>query len=528
MRSQVKRAVDYWTQRLPDHLPADVRQRTALWPLDRAIQQIHFPDSQETLAQARRRLAFDELFVMQLGMLHQRHLWRVRTGRPIRLDKSVLEVFLRSLPFDLTHAQNRAVQEILEDIQRPEPMNRLLQGDVGSGKTVVALAAVLQTVAAGRQAALMAPTGILAEQHHLTVGRLIAGMNGLKPSVALLTGSLTTTEKQAVCQSIEDGSVDIVIGTHALIQASVAFRDLGLAVVDEQHRFGVAQRSDLRQKGHNPHLLVMSATPIPRSLALTLHGDLDVSTIDEMPPGRRAITTRWLTPHERERAYQFLRSQVVQGHQAFVICPLVQESEQTEARAAVEEHQRLSKQIFPDLRVGLLHGRMNAAEKDEVMQCFADGGLDILVSTPVVEVGIDIANASVMLIESADRFGLSQLHQFRGRVGRGSTRSYCLLLAESPTSEAVERLKALESSQDGFFLAEKDLQMRGPGEFLGLRQSGVPQLRLAQLSDVALLETARREARRVFQADPSLGLPQNRLLQEWVSRTSPAWAGSID
>ena len=513
MRRQMKRVVDYWTLRLPDHLPSEVRERIDLLSLDEAIRQIHFPESQEALALARRRLSFDELFLTQLRVLRQRHLWRVRPGRPLPLNQEALHNFLDSLPFTPTRAQHRALQEILEDIQRPEPMNRLLQGDVGSGKTVVALAVMLQAVAAGCQAVLMAPTEILAEQHAHTVSQFLADMGEKKPSAVLLTGSLSTAEREAAYQAIQEGSAAIVIGTHALIQGRVAFHDLALAVIDEQHRFGVTQRASLRQKGHNPHLLVMSATPIPRTLALTLYGDLDISIIDEMPPGRKPITTRWLAPRERERAYQFLRSQVEQGHQAFIICPLVEESEKVEARAAVEEHRRLAKEVFPDLRVGLLHGRMSGAEKEGVMRRFMAGELDILVSTPVVEVGIDVANATVMLIEGADRFGLAQLHQFRGRVGRGETSSYCLLLAESPTSEAEERLKAVECSQDGFVLAEKDLEMRGPGEFFGLRQSGMPDLKLAKLSDVPLLEMARQEARRLFRMDPDLSQPRHRLLR---------------
>ncbi len=528
MRRQMRRVVDYWTPRLPDHLPVPLRERWDLLPLDRAIQQIHFPEDQELLARARYRLSFDECFLIQLEMLHRRHLWRVRPGQPLPLSQEMLKCFLDSLPFALTRAQQRCLQEILGDIQRPEPMNRLLQGDVGSGKTVVALAIMLQAVAAGCQTVLMAPTEILAEQHVHTIGQFLANMSEAKPSVALLTGSLTATQRDPVYQAIQEGSVSIVIGTHALIQAGVAFHNLALAIVDEQHRFGVAQRASLCQKGHNPHLLVMSATPIPRTLALTLHGDLDISTIDEMPPGRKPITTRWMASRERERAYRFLRSQVEQGHQAFIICPLVEESDKIEARAAVAEHQRLTKDVFPDLRVGLLHGRMATEEKDGVMRRFVDGGLDILISTPVVEVGIDVANATVMLIEGADRFGLAQLHQFRGRVGRGEAPSYCLLLAESPTYEAEERLKAIERSQDGFVLAEKDLEMRGPGEFFGLRQSGLPDLKLVKLSDVSLLEMAREEARRLFRADPNLSLSHHRLLRQRVFGGSSAWAGGMD
>ncbi|MEA3344736.1 MAG: ATP-dependent DNA helicase RecG [Chloroflexota bacterium] len=534
MRRQMKRTVDYWTLRLPDHLPSDVRERRSLLPLDEAIRQIHFPEGQEDLARARRRLSFDDLLLLQLRVLHQRHQWRSRPGRPLPLDQNALQGFLEHLPFTLTGAQHRALQEILEDIQQPEPMNRLLQGDVGSGKTVVALAVMLQVVAAGCQAVLMAPTELLAEQHAHTISRLLDNMKDeRRPSRVLLTGSLSKGVRKAAYEAIREGVAEIVIGTHALIQEGVTFHDLALAVIDEQHRFGVAQRASLRQKGHNPHVLVMSATPIPRTLALTLYGDLDISTIDEMPPGRKPVTTRWLAPRERERAYHFLRSQVEESHQAFIICPLVEESEKVEARAAVEEHQRLSDDVFPGLRVGLLHGRMSGQEKDKVMRRFAAGELDILVSTPVVEVGIDIPNATVMLIEGADRFGLAQLHQFRGRVGRGEAPSYCLLLAESPTSEAEERLRAVEGTQDGFALAEKDLEMRGPGEFFGLRQSGLldlPSIRraggLAKLSDVELLKMARQEARRIFQADPDLSQPRHQLLHRWVLRLG--WQGEGD
>jgi len=523
MRRQMKQVVDYWTLRLPDQLPPEVRARTGLISQDEAVRQIHFPESQEALARARRRLSFDELFLMQLGVLRQRHVWRSRPGRPLPLNPEVLQAFLGSLPFPLTGAQEHALQEILEDIQRPEPMSRLLQGDVGAGKTVVAVAAMLQAAAADCQAVLMVPTEILAEQHAHTISQLLGHMGEDGPSVVLLTGSLPAAEREAAYQAIQEGPGHIVIGTQALIQEGVAFHELALAVIDEQHRFGVAQRASLRQKGHNPHMLVMSATPIPRTLALTLYSDLDISTIDEMPPGRKPIVTRWMTPPERERAYQLVRSQVEQGHQAFIICPLVEESEKVGAPAALEEHRKLAEEVFPDLRVGLLHGRMSAETKEKAMRWFVAGELDILVSTPVVEVGIDVPNATVMLIEGADRFGLAQLHQFRGRVGRGEAPSYCLLLAESPTSEAEERLQAIERSQDGFVLAEKDLDMRGPGEFLGLRQSGLPDIKLARLSDVPLLTMARQEARSLFEIDPDLSQPRHRLLRRGVLRMG--WQG---
>jgi ATP-dependent DNA helicase RecG len=535
LRRLIKRLVDHWAPRLEDYLPETVRQRAGLMDLGTAIRQIHFPDDEQTAAEARRRLSFDEFFFIQLGMLHRRQEWQSQQGAPISTDPRLLETFLQSLPFELTGAQRRCLDQILEDIARPQPMSRLLQGDVGSGKTVVATAAMLMAVAAHKQAALMAPTEVLAEQHYQTVSNLLAGSAGWgleRPvSIALLTGSLGRMERKEVYTALASGEVDLVIGTHALIQRHVMFRDLGLAIVDEQHRFGVVQRGALRSKGGSPHMLVMSATPIPRSLALTIYGDLDVSVIDELPPDRQQIETRWLLPRERERAYAFLRTQIGKGHQAFILYPLIEESEKVEARAAVEEYERLQHEIFPDLRVGLLHGRMKGKEKDAVMACFRQGELDILVSTSVIEVGIDVPNATVMLIEGADRFGLAQLHQFRGRVGRGEHRSYCLLLSDTtapddPQTRATwERLRAIEETQDGFVLAEKDLELRGPGDFFGVRQSGLPELRLASLSNIRILEQARIEAQALFREDPALSKPEHQPLAEQVARF---WAGKSD
>jgi len=521
LRRLMKRTVDYWSKRLPDYLPARLRERANLVDLETAICQIHFPEDRESLERARRRLSFDEFFLIQLGVQRQRHLWRSKPGRPLTIDEQLLESFLRSLPFTLTNAQQRVLREIINDLRQPRPMSRLLQGDVGSGKTVVAAAAMLVTVANGCQAVMMAPTEILAEQHHKTIIELLANFEW-PITVRLLIGSLTSSEKERIRQEAATGDADIVIGTHALIQEGVKFKDLGLAVIDEQHRFGVAQRAALRQKGiaggeHGsggvwPHVLVMSATPIPRTLALTIYGDLDISVIDELPPGRQEIKTYWLMPRERERAYRFLRSQIEQGHQAFIICPLVEESEKIEAKAAVEEHQRLQREVFPDLRLGLLHGRMKGEEKEAVMAAFKRGEFDILVSTSVVELGIDVPNATVILVEGANRFGLAQLHQFRGRVGRSKYPSYCLLVSDSPTPEAEERLRAIETTQDGFALAEKDLELRGPGEFFGTRQSGLPELTMARLSDVKILEQARTEAQALFREDPDLSKPEHRLL----------------
>jgi ATP-dependent DNA helicase RecG len=473
-------------------------------------------------------LSFDEFFFIQLGMLHQRQEWQSQKATPVPADQIRLGAFIESLPYELTGAQRRCVDQILGDMAQPRPMSRLLQGDVGSGKTVVATAGMLMAVAAGKQAALMAPTEILAEQHYRTIMESLAEPSALaldRPvSVALLTGSLSRVERREVYTAVASGQADIVVGTHALIQQHVTFRDLALVVVDEQHRFGVAQRGTLRGKGDSPHTLVMSATPIPRSLALTVYGDLDVSVIDELPPGREEIETRWLLPRERERAYAFLRSQVESGRQVFILYPLIEESDKVEARAAVDEYERLQQHIFPDLTLGLMHGKMKSKEKDAVMTRFRNGEIQILVSTSVIEVGIDVPNATVMLIEGADRFGLAQLHQFRGRVGRGQHRSYCLLLSDTVSPEdpqtrtTWERLRAIEDTQDGFQLAEKDLELRGPGDFFGVRQSGLPALRLASLSNVAILEQARAEAQALFKLDPSLSLPEHLLLGEQVSR----------
>lgn len=535
VRRLLKKVTDNWAERLVDFLPPELRSRCGLLELPEAIRQAHFPDNELLKNRARQRLAFDELFLLQLGVLTKKREWQEdQQGSPIHVRPEIMKAFLDSLPFTLTTAQQRVLEEVVADLGRETPMSRLLQGEVGSGKTVIAIAALAVAAASGYQGAFMAPTEILAEQHFKNVCQLfssaaeqVEGLDhtgsyrGLLPhpfTIALLTGSLSEREKEEIQRRIREGEADIVIGTHALIQKGVEFQRLGLAVVDEQHRFGVLQRLALRQKGFNPHILVMTATPIPRTLALTLYGDLDLSTIDELPPGRQVVKTRCLEPTQRETAYTFLRRQIAEGRQAFIICPLIEESESIEARAAVAEYERLSQEVFPDLRLGLLHGRMPAAEKEAVMQLFRDGKLNILVSTPVVEVGIDVPNATVMLVEGADRFGLSQLHQFRGRVGRGSEQSYCLLLAERPSVEGRARLKLVEQIRDGFALAEEDLKLRGPGEFFGTQQSGLPDLRMARLSDTRLLEIAREEAIGLFGGDPTLQAPEHRLLAKELAQ----------
>jgi ATP-dependent DNA helicase RecG len=537
LRRLTSQALQEWLGGVEELLPGDLLDRARLMPLREAIHQAHYPDGPGAWEDARCRLAFDELFTLQLAVLSRRHSQRQDVkGLAISADRQVLESFLSSLPFQLTGAQRRCIQEILADLERgTPPMNRLLQGEVGSGKTVVALAALLVVAAAGYQGAVMVPTEVLAEQHFQTVSRLLSGM--ARPvqaehlvsvylesmdrpvTVGLLTGSTRQTWKRELTGMAAAGTLDLLVGTQALIQSGVSLPKLALAVADEQHRFGVLQRSALRQRGAEPpHILIMSATPIPRTLSLTLYGDLEISTIDELPAGRKKVSTRWVTPERRPAAYGFVRKQVQEGRQAFVICPLVDESEAIVAKAATDEHDRLSREVFPDLRLGLLHGRMASKEKDRVMRRFRDGELDVLVSTAVVEVGIDVANATVMLIEGADRFGLAQLHQFRGRVGRGEHKSYCLLLAETPSAGAKERLSALEEIHDGFRLAEVDLELRGPGDFFGTRQSGLPNLRMAHLSDRQLLESARDEALRLAERDPELKAPEHAALAARVSR----------
>ena len=522
MRQLMRKAVNDWAARLPDPLPEPIRRRQKLAALPWAIYQTHLPDSQESLHTARQRLIFDELFLLQLGMQRQRRQWQAEPGIPLKADPAHLIRFRNALPFDLTGAQERVINEIVTDMARTVPMNRLLQGDVGAGKTVVAAAAMLMAVKAGAQAALMAPTEILAEQHYQGLNQLLAPMD---VNVCLLTGSTTESERGQIYEGLASGNIQVAIGTHALIQENVQFRNLALAVIDEQHRFGVDQRAALRHKGAetgdgrpNPHILVMSATPIPRTLALSLYGDLDLSILDEMPPGRQEIKTRWLRGSERERAYSFVRRQVAEGRQAYVIYPLVEESDKIDEKAAVAEHARLQKEIFPNLKVGLIHGRLKSAEKESVMRSFYNGETDILVATSVIEVGVDVPNSTIMLIEGANRFGLAQLHQFRGRVGRGEHQSYCILIADTGSTVAEERLQALEQTNDGFELAEKDLEIRGPGQFFGRRQSGLPELRLASLLDMEMVTHARKEAEKLYGADPDLTEPDHALLREQVGR----------
>ena len=534
LRRVITNALVAWLPRLSDHLPEEMRERQTLLDVTSALRGYHQPDSPESKASARYRLAFDEMFIRQIFMLSRKHEWQAVRALKLTTVKAVMQEFVAALPFTLTKAQSRALKEVLADIAGIVPARRLVEGEVGSGKTVVALAAMLNAVAHGHQAAIMAPTEILAQQHFQTISSLLDGMtrpinepNHLviemdsmsKPlTVGLMLGSHTKRQKDDMKRRMEEHAVDILVGTHALIQGDVDIPDLALAVVDEEHRFGVAQRGALGGKGRRPHLISMSATPIPRSLALTVYGDMDISIIDELPPGRSPSQTKWLRPDQRERANRFIRKEVAAGHQAFVVCPLIDESDSLQTSAAVEEHRKLSKDVFSDLNVGLLHGRMNLKEKTAVMERFRSGEINVLVSTPVVEVGVDIPNATVMMVEGADRFGLSSLHQLRGRVGRSDAQGYCILMAENPSEDAQARLSVMEQESDGFRVAEEDLKLRGPGELTGTRQSGVPDLKLANLQDMELLSAAREEANGVLLQDPGLKAPEHKLIGEALHR----------
>jgi ATP-dependent DNA helicase RecG len=510
---------------LKDPLPKVVREQYGLMELAVAIANIHFPEDSDAKTAARRRLIFDEFFYLQLGFLQRRHLLRqIHTEAVIRPTGILIDQFREMLPFQLTNAQQRVVGEILADLQQTAPMNRLVQGDVGSGKTVVAVMAILAAIQSGYQAALMAPTEVLAEQHYR---KLVGWFNLLHLPVELLTGSTKIAKRRQIYRELETGELSIAVGTHALIQDKVNFRNLGLVVIDEQHRFGVFQRAKLQQKGSQPHVLTMTATPIPRTLALTLHGDLDVSQIDELPAGRQPIQTNAMNNRQRSQAYDLMKREIVQGRQVYIVLPLVEESEKLDLRAAVEEHERLQTEVFPEFQVGLLHGRMSSAEKDAAITAFRDNLTQVIVSTTVIEVGVDVPNATVMLIENAERFGLSQLHQLRGRVGRGEHRSYCLLMSSSMASNAKQRLQVLEQSQDGFWISEMDMQLRGPGQVLGTRQSGMADFALASLAeDGEILTIARDAAEKVILQDRDLS-KSPRLKAELDYRFQKLMGGSI-
>jgi ATP-dependent DNA helicase RecG len=500
-RALVHQALQPLSPELPDPIPLAVRRRQHLMDRREALEQVHFPQADASIADlnafrtpAHRRLIFEEFFLFQLGIvLRKRRADSERKGRAVVVTDQTRDAVRQVLPFRLTGDQKTVIREIVADMQRPQPMNRLLQGDVGSGKTIVALMAALVAMENGLQVAFMAPTEILAEQHFFNIRRLLEKS---RFRITLLTGGTPAKKRREILAELAGGSIQMVIGTHALVQEDVAFRELGLAIIDEQHRFGVLQRATLRAKGLHPDVLVMTATPIPRTLALTTYGDLDVSVIREMPPGRHAIATTARPESRRDEIYAFVRREVEQGRQAYIIYPLVEESAKVDLKAATEMADHLAQDVFPEFRVALLHGRLKQDAKDRVMGAFVRGEFDILVSTTVIEVGVDVPNATIMVVEHAERFGLSQLHQLRGRVGRGAHKSYCVLLYQYPiTDQGKERLKALTETTDGFVIAERDLQLRGPGDFFGTRQSGMPTLRVGDLlRDHALMEEARREA----------------------------------
>jgi ATP-dependent DNA helicase RecG len=529
LRRLMWQIVETFAPDVADPLPDAIRSRRGLAALAGALRDAHFPETDAALAAARHRLAFDDFLLLQLGLAILRSRTTRAQGIALNPPGALVRRLRATLPYTLTAAQERVWDEIRADMAAPFPMHRLLQGDVGSGKTIVAALGVVTAVEAGYQAAIMAPTEILAEQHFMTFRQLL---EPLGIPVTLLTSSLRGRDRGARRASVAAGEIGCVVGTHALVQEGVEFRRLGLAVVDEQHRFGVEQRARLKAKGERPDLLVMTATPIPRTLALTLYGDLDVSVLDELPPGRRPVKTVARTASKRREIFAFLRKEVADGRQVYIVYPLVEESEVIDLKAATDMARRLQDEVFPDLVVGLLHGRMSFEDKDAIMRRFKAGAIHVLVSTTVIEVGIDVPNASVMLIEHAERFGLSQLHQLRGRVGRGPWKSYCILLtAASLGEEAQRRVDAMVATTDGFKIAEADLDLRGPGEFFGTRQSGLPEFRVADLlRDAPLLEDARREAQAIIATDPELRDPAHRglrtvLLARWRGKLALASVG---
>lgn len=506
-----------------DPLPREMRNRLGLLDLNEALWNIHFPKNHKALEAARRRLVFEELFLLQTGLKQLKARDRGETSAKISVDRSA--DFEKLLPFTLTGAQRRVIGECVADMRAARPMNRLVQGDVGSGKTAVAASIAMTAAANGLQTALMAPTEILAEQHYRSLSALLKG-SGLR--LTLLTGSATKKEKERIKALLAAGEVDLAVGTHALLTPDVRFAALGLVITDEQHRFGVAQRAALAAKGENPHLLVMSATPIPRTLALIIYGDLDISVIDQLPPGRQPIETYAISTALRERAYAYVRRHLDEGRQGYVVCPLIEENEEGAPglTPATEYEKKLEEGPFAGYRLGLLHGRMKPAEKDAVMRRFAAGEIQLLVSTTVIEVGVDVPNAVIMVIENADRFGLSQLHQLRGRIGRGEHKSTCILISDAKGEEAIRRLKIMKETRDGFKIADEDLKLRGPGDFFGRRQHGLPELRLADLAaDMEVLRAAGGEAERLLANDPELSRPEHRTLRSAVAELFDASDG---
>ncbi|MCX6144914.1 MAG: ATP-dependent DNA helicase RecG [Ignavibacteriales bacterium] len=544
-RRVIRNALKSHLHTMEEIIPEEMRSRVSLLPLRMALEQIHFPSCSEDLAAARKRLKYDELFFLQLMLAYRkRHRGQEKKGITYTIESALARSLADHLPFDLTKAQRRVVNEIASDMRSPKPMNRLLQGDVGSGKTIVALLAMLVAIDNGYQVAFMAPTEILAEQHFRTLGGYL---KDLPVTTRLLIGGQKKKLREDILEDIHSGRANLVVGTHALIEENVTFAKLGFVVIDEQHRFGVLQRATLREKGFNPDVLVMTATPIPRTLSLTVYGDLDVSVIDEMPANRKAIKTGLRTEADKGKVYQFVREEIARGRQVYIVFPLIDESEKVDLKAATTEFEHLRSTTFPEYRLGLLHGRMKSEEKDEIMARFKAGEIQILVSTTVIEVGIDVPNAAIMIIENAERFGLSQLHQLRGRVGRGADQSYCILIAnygwfdehgkglepgevKKEKLNAQTRLETMVQTTDGFKIAEVDLRLRGPGEFFGIRQSGLPEFRLANLiEDGELIAIARTEAFGLVDGDPQLrAVTHQSLRRHFEERYKDAFAlGSV-
>lgn len=518
LRSLVHAAVTHYYRSLVERLPTYILARDHMVDIRFAINNIHFPVSFDNLEKAYRRIVFEEFFMLQLALaLKKKGMKLAEEGLNHTLAGELAGSFKKSLPFELTEGQKRAVVDIERDMSSSKPMNRLLEGDVGSGKTIVAAYALTLTVQNGFQGVMMAPTEVLARQHFISLSELLMplGIN-----IALLVGGIDQKTKDNIHSDIKEGRIDILVGTHAIIQEAVGFKKLGLAVVDEQHKFGVTQRATLKGKGHNPHILIMTATPIPRTLALTVYGDLDISVIRELPKGRKPIVTYWVEEEKREKAYGFIKEEIKKGRQAYVVCPLIDAPAQgakRKAQSAEEMFEKLKNETFVGYKVGLLHGRMGSKEKEKAMKDFKKGKIKVLVSTVVIEVGIDVPNAAVMLIENAERFGLAQLHQLRGRVGRGEHESYCILLSNPTTEGAAERLRAIEGTLDGFQIAEADLNIRGPGEFFGTRQHGLPEIRFGNiLKDFGIMELARKEAFDLVGRDPDLEEEHHRMLKEAI------------
>ena len=531
LRKLVKSLLEDYVGQLSSPIPRQILERQRLMDFGEAFRYAHFPPDEASVerlngfrSEGHRRIVFDEFFFLELGLALRKRGKALETGFSFRAEGGLSRKLMELLSFPLTKAQERVIAEIRKDMEKPYPMHRMIQGDVGSGKTLVAIAACLHVVECGYQTAIMAPTEVLAEQHYLNLHRWVEPL-GIR--VALLTGGLRGSEREDLCQGIRRGEVQLVIGTHAVIQEGVEFRNLGLAIIDEQHRFGVVQRGLLKKKGKHPDVLVMTATPIPRTLAMTVYGDLDVSVLDEMPPGRVPVETKVFPESARERVYRLIEEEVRKGRQAFIVYPLVEESEKVDLRDATRMAEHFRKEVFPECRIGLLHGRMRSDEKEAVMVAFKRGELQILVATTVIEVGIDIPNASIMVVEHAERFGLSQLHQLRGRIGRGRHPSKCLLLTQYRASEEARvRLRAMERTSDGFQIAEEDLALRGPGEWLGVRQSGFPEFRVGHfLRDTAILAEARKEAFELVEEDPELIHPSHRTLKEILLRR---WKGRLE